>query len=167
MAGGVAPVRQYLPQLRDDVLAGAIDPGLVFDLEVPLDEYDGKRLVEVGTGSGWIPIALAKFTRLAQIVGVDLNPQAEAVATCNAWLNCDEAQVGRLRFGRSDLLDDLPAEDRWDFVVGCIPQVLRTEGIDEPQGEEEALYDLQLAVGEVNAQWARVSGRLEPGNSAM
>jgi threonine dehydrogenase-like Zn-dependent dehydrogenase len=38
VAGGVAPVRQYLPRLRDDVLAGAIDPGLVFDLEVPLDE---------------------------------------------------------------------------------------------------------------------------------
>ncbi|MDF2145335.1 zinc-dependent alcohol dehydrogenase family protein [Knoellia sp. p5-6-4] len=38
VAGGVAPVRQYLPHLRDDVLAGAIDPGLVFDLEVPLDD---------------------------------------------------------------------------------------------------------------------------------
>ena len=36
IAGGVAPVRQYLPQLRDDVLSGAINPGLVFDLEVPL-----------------------------------------------------------------------------------------------------------------------------------
>jgi len=36
VAGGVAPVRQYLPRLRDDVLAGAIDPGVVFDLEVPL-----------------------------------------------------------------------------------------------------------------------------------
>ena len=38
IAGGVAPVRQYLPQLRDDVLAGAIDPGVVFDLTVPLDQ---------------------------------------------------------------------------------------------------------------------------------
>jgi threonine dehydrogenase-like Zn-dependent dehydrogenase len=38
IAGGVAPVRQYLPQLRDDVLAGTIDPGAVFDLDVPLDE---------------------------------------------------------------------------------------------------------------------------------
>ncbi len=38
IAGGVAPVRQYLPQLRDDVLAGAIDPGVVFDLELPLSE---------------------------------------------------------------------------------------------------------------------------------
>jgi threonine dehydrogenase-like Zn-dependent dehydrogenase len=38
VAGGVAPVREYLPQLRDDVLSGAINPGLVFDLELPLDE---------------------------------------------------------------------------------------------------------------------------------
>jgi len=111
-------------------------------LKVPLDEYDGKRLVELGTGSGWIPIALAKFTRLARIVGVDLNPQSPAVAICNAWLNCDEAQVARLSFGESDLLQGLPADERWDFIVGCIPQVLRTEGVDEPKGEEEALYDL-------------------------
>ncbi len=38
VAGGVAPVRQYLPQLMDDVLSGAIDPGLVFDLTLPLAE---------------------------------------------------------------------------------------------------------------------------------
>jgi len=38
VAGGVAPVRQYLPALRDDVLSGQINPGLVFDLELPLDK---------------------------------------------------------------------------------------------------------------------------------
>lgn len=38
VAGGVAPVRQYLPSLRDDVLSGAINPGLVFDLDLPLDQ---------------------------------------------------------------------------------------------------------------------------------
>ena len=38
VAGGVAPVRQYLPRLRDDVLNGVISPGAVFDLEVPLAE---------------------------------------------------------------------------------------------------------------------------------
>jgi threonine dehydrogenase-like Zn-dependent dehydrogenase len=36
VAGGMAPARQYLPQLRDDVLSGAIDPGVVFDLDLPL-----------------------------------------------------------------------------------------------------------------------------------
>jgi threonine dehydrogenase-like Zn-dependent dehydrogenase len=38
IAGGMAPARQYLPQLRDDVLSGAINPGAVFDLELPLTE---------------------------------------------------------------------------------------------------------------------------------
>jgi threonine dehydrogenase-like Zn-dependent dehydrogenase len=38
VAGGIAPVRQYLPDLRDEVLSGAINPGLVFDLELPLDK---------------------------------------------------------------------------------------------------------------------------------
>ncbi|GAB78990.1 Threonine dehydrogenase [Austwickia chelonae] len=38
LAGGMAPVRQYLPALRDDVLDGVIEPGLVFDLELPLEE---------------------------------------------------------------------------------------------------------------------------------
>lgn len=38
VAGGPAPVRQYLPYLRDRVLAGDYHPGRVFDLEVPLEE---------------------------------------------------------------------------------------------------------------------------------
>jgi threonine dehydrogenase-like Zn-dependent dehydrogenase len=38
VAGGVAPVRAYLPSLRDEVISGAIEPGLVFDLQLPLDK---------------------------------------------------------------------------------------------------------------------------------
>ncbi len=36
IGGGVAPVREYLPALRDLVLAGQIHPGRVFDLTLPL-----------------------------------------------------------------------------------------------------------------------------------
>ncbi|AKU90011.1 aminotransferase class I/II-fold pyridoxal phosphate-dependent enzyme [Vulgatibacter incomptus] len=112
-------------------------------LDVPADELAGKKMVEVGTGSGWIPIALSKFTGLAEIHGVDLNPHSRIVATCNAWLNCSPEQAARLRFGTSDLLVDLPAEERWDFVVGCIPQVLRADDLGgAPPEEEQALYDL-------------------------
>ncbi|GAB3679806.1 zinc-dependent alcohol dehydrogenase family protein [Angustibacter aerolatus] len=38
VGGGVAPVRQYLPELLEDVLSGAIEPGKVFDVELPLSE---------------------------------------------------------------------------------------------------------------------------------
>jgi threonine dehydrogenase-like Zn-dependent dehydrogenase len=36
--GGVAPVRGYIEELLPDVLSGAIEPGRVFDLELPLSE---------------------------------------------------------------------------------------------------------------------------------
>jgi threonine dehydrogenase-like Zn-dependent dehydrogenase len=38
LAGGMAPVRRYLPELLDLVTTGAVEPGLVFDTVLPLDE---------------------------------------------------------------------------------------------------------------------------------
>jgi alcohol dehydrogenase len=35
--GGVAPARQYIPELLEDVLAGRINPGRVFDLTTDLE----------------------------------------------------------------------------------------------------------------------------------
>ena len=36
--GGPAPVRRFLPELIDLIMSGEIDPGQVFDVELPLDE---------------------------------------------------------------------------------------------------------------------------------
>lgn len=47
LSGGIAPVRAYLPQLLDMVLDGAIDPGRVFDLTIPLDDVaEGYRAMD-------------------------------------------------------------------------------------------------------------------------
>lgn len=47
LAGGMAPVRRYLPELLDLVLGGRINPGLVFDLTLPLDEVaEGYRAMD-------------------------------------------------------------------------------------------------------------------------
>ncbi|MCU1557810.1 MAG: dehydrogenase [Microbacteriaceae bacterium] len=52
--GGVAPVRNYIEELLPEVLAGEIDPGRVFDLELPLAEVaeayaamDERRAIKV------------------------------------------------------------------------------------------------------------------------
>jgi threonine dehydrogenase-like Zn-dependent dehydrogenase len=46
LAGGMAPARQYLPELMADVLSGAINPGLVFDSELPLEDVaEGYKLM--------------------------------------------------------------------------------------------------------------------------
>ncbi len=47
LAGGMAPVRRYLPELLELVTSGRIDPGLVFDLTLPLDEVaEGYRAMD-------------------------------------------------------------------------------------------------------------------------
>ncbi|AHH98461.1 alcohol dehydrogenase catalytic domain-containing protein [Kutzneria viridogrisea] len=38
IVGGIAPARQYIPELLPDVLSGAVEPGRVFDRTVGLDE---------------------------------------------------------------------------------------------------------------------------------
>ncbi|MFC9354923.1 zinc-dependent alcohol dehydrogenase family protein [Arthrobacter sp. NPDC057013] len=52
--GGPAPVRDYLPELIDLILTGRINPGKVFDLELPLDQaaegykaMDERRAIKV------------------------------------------------------------------------------------------------------------------------
>ena len=52
--GGVAPVRNYIEELLPEVLSGAIEPGRVFDLELPLAEVaeayaamDERRAIKV------------------------------------------------------------------------------------------------------------------------
>lgn len=54
VGGGVAPVRNYIEELLPEVLSGAITPGRVFDLELPLAEVaeayaamDERRAVKV------------------------------------------------------------------------------------------------------------------------
>ncbi|MGY1747694.1 MULTISPECIES: zinc-dependent alcohol dehydrogenase family protein [unclassified Modestobacter] len=45
--GGPAPVRRFLPDLIDRVWSGAIDPGRVFDLTLPLDQAaEGYRAMD-------------------------------------------------------------------------------------------------------------------------
>ncbi|HEX5859176.1 MAG TPA: IMP dehydrogenase, partial [Microbacterium sp.] len=38
LRGGVAPVRTYLDELLPDVLEGVVEPGLVFDLQLPFEQ---------------------------------------------------------------------------------------------------------------------------------
>jgi threonine dehydrogenase-like Zn-dependent dehydrogenase len=47
LAGGMAPVRKYLPDLLERTLAGTIDPSPVFDLTLPLDQVaEGYRAMD-------------------------------------------------------------------------------------------------------------------------
>jgi release factor glutamine methyltransferase len=77
------------------------------------------RIVDVGTGSGAIAVALASKLPRAALTAIDLSPAALAIARDNAERN---AVAERIRFLEGDLL--APVGDRqFDIVVSNPPYV--------------------------------------------
>lgn len=81
------------------------------------------RIVDVGTGSGAIAIALAHHLPAAHVTATDLSSTALQVARANAERN---GVAGRIRFLEGDLLAPVAGE-RFDFVVSNPPYVSRRD----------------------------------------
>ncbi len=123
------------------------------------ERFNGARVVEVGTGSGWISFLLLLKTTVREIVALDINPVAVTVARLNAWLNGTKVDgtprlsaaglpiVGALRVLQSDLLSTvIDTQESFNHLIGCIPQVLHPGGpLEENRSErlsDRELYDL-------------------------
>jgi release factor glutamine methyltransferase len=78
------------------------------------------RIVDLGTGSGAIAIALAWHLPSPQITAVDCSVAALEIAAGNA---ARHGLSGQIRFVESDLLGGLAAEQRFDAVVSNPPYV--------------------------------------------
>src|ERR1700693_2369546 len=81
------------------------------------------RIVDVGTGSGAIALALAKEIPSAEIHATDISPEALEVARANA---ARHELTSRIKFHRADLLNGLPTGE-FDFVVSNPPYVGESE----------------------------------------
>jgi release factor glutamine methyltransferase len=77
------------------------------------------RIVDVGTGSGAIAVALAHKLAQARITAVDISAAALDVARENAERN---GVTGRIDFRKSDLLAEV-ASERFEMVVSNPPYV--------------------------------------------
>ena len=81
------------------------------------------KIVDVGTGSGCISVALAKELPQAQILATDISADALEIARANA---ARHQFAGRIRFEQNDLLQGL-AENSFDLVVSNPPYVGESE----------------------------------------
>jgi release factor glutamine methyltransferase len=77
------------------------------------------RIVDVGTGSGAIAVALGHALPFAEIVATDISPAALAVARANAERN---GMAGRIRFLEGNLLAPVAGE-QFDLIVSNPPYV--------------------------------------------
>jgi len=78
------------------------------------------RIVDIGTGSGAIAVALAHHLPEAQITALDLSPEALQIARENARSN---SVADRVRFLESDLLAVVANELPFDAIVSNPPYV--------------------------------------------
>jgi len=83
----------------------------------------GLRIVDVGTGSGAIALALAKELPSAEIHATDISPEALDIARANA---ARHELTSRIEFHGTDLLSGLPTGS-FDFVVSNPPYVGESE----------------------------------------
>ncbi len=85
--------------------------------------FERPRIVDVGTGSGAIAVALAHKLPDAQITAVDLSALALTVARRNAERN---GIAGRIRFVEGDLLTPVAGE-QFEIVVSNPPYVAESD----------------------------------------
>jgi release factor glutamine methyltransferase len=110
----------------------------------PSPEPWSPRILDVGTGSGCIAVAVATHLRHARITAIDLSPVALTLARRNAALHGVE---NRVRFLEGDLFAPLAANERFDFIVSNPPYVPAGEIAELPPDVRLHEPHLALAAG--------------------
>src|SRR5579871_5923112 len=77
-------------------------------------------ILDIGTGSGCLAVAVAKHHKTAQVTAVDISPEALAVASRNA---AKHGVSERVRFLQSDLFATVPSDERFDFILSNPPYI--------------------------------------------
>lgn len=85
---------------------------------------DPRRILDIGTGSGCIPITLAHHWPTSHVEGWDISPEALTIARKN-----NEAHATQVRFALHDILSPVPLshEERFDLIVSNPPYIKQCE----------------------------------------
>jgi release factor glutamine methyltransferase len=108
-----------------DVLIPRPETEILLEEAVKLIEPEGLPVLDVGTGSGILALALSRKFPQLEIVAVDISPAALAVARRNG------EGVGKIRFVESDLMEETSLPERWQMIVANLPYI--------PTGQIEGL----------------------------
>ena len=127
------------------------------------DSAGSLRIVDIGTGTGAIALALASELPHAELVATDLSPSALQIAAENA----DVLRMGeRVRFVEGDLFEPL-ANEVFDLIVSNPPYVARRDaGTLPPELSHEpdmALFSGEDGLDVIRRLVAEASDHLSPG----
>ncbi|MEZ4936921.1 MAG: peptide chain release factor N(5)-glutamine methyltransferase [Crocinitomicaceae bacterium] len=86
------------------------------------DIENPQRILDIGTGSGCIPIALKKFYKNSEVVGIDVSKNAIKVANDNA-----QQLKAEVRFELENILEPKLNWQAFDLIVSNPPYVLESD----------------------------------------
>ena len=89
---------------------------------VAADATEGARILDVGTGSGAIAVALAKMVKGAKVVAVDISEIALEIAAKNAAKNGVDVEVVK-----ADALADMSHLGQFDIIVSNPPYIPQSD----------------------------------------
>ena len=114
---------------------------LVERMAALLREHEAPRILELGTGSGAIAVAIAKELPGASVAATDMSEKTLRLAQGNAVAN---GVGGRIAFHRADWFNGLPEGEPFDAVVSNPPYVL--SGVIESLMPEVSRYEPREAL---------------------
>lgn len=86
------------------------------------------QILDIGTGSGCIPVSIAKHLSQAKLYAIDISSQALEVAKENAMKNQVVVKLGEIDILKASLLSSLFTEvDQFDVIVSNPPYVRELE----------------------------------------
>ena len=114
---GVTTFAGHRVQVTPDVLIPRPETEILFQAAAELIEPNGLPVLDVGTGSGILALALARKFPELEIIAVDVSPAALAVARGNS------NECGNIRFLESDLMENPSLPERFQMIVANLPYI--------------------------------------------
>jgi release factor glutamine methyltransferase len=125
---GVTTFAGHRIAVTPDVLIPRPETEILLEEAAKRIDPAGRPVLDVGTGTGILALALARKFPELEIVAVDVSPAALAVAQKNA------EGLGKIRCLESDLMENPALPERFQMIVANLPYI-PTGQIDQLQRE--------------------------------
>ena len=147
-------------KVNKDVLIPRFDTEVLVELVLFDNQDEAKKIVDVGTGSGCIAIALKKENENFEIIGIDISGSAIRVAETNAVENDVD-----IDFIQGDLLEPLIEQDnKVDIIVSNPPYI---DINDKDLTDSVKLYEPHLALFSDDDGLSHIKDILEQSSSVL
>lgn len=125
------------------------------DMVVNGNKGSDLRVLDIGTGSGAIAVALSRNLRFPIVTAIDISPEAVAIARANA-----ERLKARIDFLNVDIFTWNPPAESFDIIVSNPPYVAESEktGMDRNVLEHEPPEALFVPDADPLIYYSRICG---------